>query len=265
MGIHHRGNEWLKLEGILVARSSLRIGAATDIYLTSPAQLQVIRINRGNREVPYVPGSSLKGVLRSLCEGIVRSTELKPTACYPYKESCGDKKKRELEAAIRENDFQKILAIIEGFCITCKMFGTLGFAGNLTFFDAYPHDKVRIEVREGVAISRVGGGVAHGPFSIEYISENSEFCFKVLARNLPNHCIGLLCTALNEVNNGRAFIGGMKSRGFGKCEILLNKKESSDGKIEKTESKDKQNMRAFTKDILEKYEKSWSKYVESQK
>lgn len=265
MTIHHLGNQWLSLEGILVAKSSLRIGAATKVYLTSPAQLQVIRMKIGDQQIPYVPGSSLKGVLRSLCEKIARSTKLTPVSCYPYRNSCGEKYKEELEKGVQKNDLGYVSETIDKFCITCKMFGTLGFAGNITLFDAHPHGRIQVGVREGVAISRVDGGVAHGPFVIEYVSEGSKFRFKALSKNLPDYCIGLLCTALNEINSGRAFVGGMKSRGFGKSEILLSEVRSSEGVTKKSKSRDEGDMRDFTKTIIDRYKTSWSKHVESQK
>jgi CRISPR-associated RAMP protein (TIGR02581 family) len=265
LSLLHLGDQQLSLEGILVTRSPFRIGTAADIYITSKAQLQVIRMKVGNREEPYIPGSSLKGVFRSLCEKIVRSTNIKPYSCFPYEDTCGKKYKRELEESVEKNDSKLTQETIGKFCITCKMFGTLGFAGNVTFFDAYPRGRVSLAIREGVAVSRLYGSVAHGPFAIEYVSEGCKFSFAASLANLPGYCLGLLCTALSEVNCGRAFIGGMKSRGFGKCEVLLSRAESNDGIVEKSRSDDERDMQDFTRMFIEKHQKSWMTYVEAQK
>jgi len=52
-------------EGYLVAESPLRIGVGRISPLGSAADLAVLRVNLNGKLVPYIPGSSLKGVFRS--------------------------------------------------------------------------------------------------------------------------------------------------------------------------------------------------------
>jgi CRISPR/Cas system CSM-associated protein Csm3 (group 7 of RAMP superfamily) len=53
--------------------SPLRIGSGREAPLGSQVDLAVLRIHRNGRDEPYIPGSSLKGVFRSVGEAMART------------------------------------------------------------------------------------------------------------------------------------------------------------------------------------------------
>ena len=65
----HRLDSRLRLFGRLVTKTGLHVGAAEGAGLDI-ADMPVIKDGRG---LPFIPGSSLKGVLRSTVESLVRA------------------------------------------------------------------------------------------------------------------------------------------------------------------------------------------------
>lgn len=167
-----------------------------------------VRVFRNGREEVYLPGSSLKGVLRSHAERIART--LKPeAACDPFAAiSCGrilDDKRPETPEAYRSA------------CLICKLFGCTWFAGRLATTDAYavgvPPEPVQ---RDGVGIDRFTGGAAHrAKFELEVITEGT-FVTTLHLRNFELWQLALLGFVLQDLADGLIRIGMGKSRGLGK-------------------------------------------------
>ena len=79
----------LTIDGYLVADSPLRVGTGRVSAITG-TELPVIRDAIGR---PFIPGSSLKGALRSHLESLVRGrapqdTEMNHFACDPTGDEC---------------------------------------------------------------------------------------------------------------------------------------------------------------------------------
>ena len=72
----------------------------------------------------------------------------------------------------------------------------------------------RTEERDGVAIDRVFGSVAVGPFQMEVVTQGA-FKTKIAIRNFTVAQLGLLALALRDLKLGRVGIGFGKSRGLG--------------------------------------------------
>jgi CRISPR-associated RAMP protein (TIGR02581 family) len=167
-----------------------------------------VRVFRNGREEVYLPGSSLKGVLRSHAERIART--LKPeAACDPFADtSCGrilDKKKPGSVEAYRDS------------CLICKIFGSTGFAGRLATADAYAIGKPPEPAqRDGVGIDRFTGGAAHGAkFELEVITEG-VFATTLHLRNFELWQLALVGFVLQDLADGLIRIGMGKSRGLGR-------------------------------------------------
>ncbi len=175
----------------------------------------------GRSDVPYLPGSSLKGVLRAHCERVVRTLdqgqEERPLACNPLdgRGSCSGK----LEG--RTLDGEKVHA---RSCFICQLFGNTSLAGHLRTADAYPVDvdEVRTEERNGVAIDRVYGSVAVGPFQLEVVTQG-EFATRLYLKNFTIAQLGLIGLALRDLKAGRIGVGFGKSRGLGAVTARLDK------------------------------------------
>ena len=139
-------------------------------------------------------------------------------ACDPLgKHSCGEriiqkKKKHDLESP----------EIYHDSCFICQFFGNTALAGRLRTSDAYPTGPVRTEQRDGVAIDRVYGAVAVGPFQYEIVSQGA-FQTQILIRNFTVAQLGLLGLALRDLQRGRVGVGFGKSRGLGQVTATFDR------------------------------------------
>lgn len=156
----------------------------------------VLLMERDAHGRPLVPGSSIKGVLRSRSEFILRSIGV---------EVCDDGSC--------------------GACPTCRIFGyTLpepdkdgrtGGRGLLAFHDA-PIDVVSEVARSHVAIDRVTGGARDSAlYSTQSVDIGSlDIRVEALA-DLPEWAPGLLWAALRDVDDGYVGFGSATTRGYG--------------------------------------------------
>jgi CRISPR/Cas system CSM-associated protein Csm3 (group 7 of RAMP superfamily) len=171
--------------------------------------MEFVRTWRDGERTVYLPGPSLKGVLRSHCERIVRTMN-ETASCNPVDE---DKSCVGLRGLEQKHDGPHVHS---RSCFICQMFGNTTLAGHVRTADAYPPDpdKIRTEERNGVAIDRVFGSVAHGPFQMEVLTEG-DFKTTLSIRNFTIAQLGLLALALRDVKLGRVGLGFGKSRGLG--------------------------------------------------
>ncbi len=158
---------------------------------------------------PYVPGSSLKGAIRSTCETVIRTFVDDPqdskVLCYedaPEEQTDCGKDDRPL-------------------CMICDTFGNTNRISKVSFDDAFMtnfgvfRDRV-VQHRTGVSLSRKTGAAKGGAlFSIEFVPRGAEFEFKILCTNILPAELRLLLLALELFNQGRFKLGGQKSRGMG--------------------------------------------------
>ena len=100
-------------------------------------------------------------------------------------------------------------------CAVCQLFGNQFEAAHLRIADTYPVEPPRVEGRTSVAIDRVYGSVAVGPFSYEAVTAG-RFQTRLAMRNFTLAQLGLLALALRDFADGRLALGFGKSRGFGR-------------------------------------------------
>jgi CRISPR-associated RAMP protein (TIGR02581 family) len=196
--------------------------------------MEFVRTWRDGEPVVYLPGPSLKGVLRAHCERIARTVEREGQrlACDPLhpKQSCSARLEKETLTGPKAH---------KKSCFICQIFGNTSLAGHLRPADAYPVDpgKVRVEERDGVAIDRVFGSVAVGPFQLEVVTEG-QFKTQIHIKNFSLAQLGLLALALRDLKLGRVRVGFGKSRGLGRVTLTFNRlvlrypmAEITDGKV----------------------------------
>jgi CRISPR-associated protein Csm3 len=222
-------------EGYLVNETPLRIGVGREPPLGSAVDLAVARVKLDGRAVPYIPGSSLKGVFRSVAVQLATLKGLKVCSGLS-RETCMDWERPELggETLLRWIQLElwegRSLEAIKGFheraCLLCKMFGAPSFTGHVEFRDAYPLGEggglleTPTGVRTGIAIDRRTGAVySHALYQVEYVEPGARFKFVVYTTNLPNYALGLLAKILKMVSDGWVKVGGFKTRGFGEVRI----------------------------------------------
>jgi len=190
------------------------------------------------RSTVYLPGSSLKGTVRSYCEKIARTVaegvqRRPPLSCNPLGNS--DDWHRPEYACGRWFDHQKSKEVTSAqkyrdSCSICRIFGNTALGSHLRFSDAYPVDPAHpddltafdaanaTEQRDGVALDRISGAVAVGPFTLEVVTKGAFFGDLVL-RNFQLWQVGLLAIALRDIARERVPIGFSKSRGLGRVHL----------------------------------------------
>jgi len=196
----------LIIEGSLEALTPLHIGSGRAELGEEAIDLPVLR---DPNDVPYVPGSSLKGKVRAEAERIAKS--LGYDVCTPPKveDMCGSKVRSE-----------------EDLCIVCKIFGTAGKyisrASKVRFRDAYPEGEVKTLTRVGIAMDRERGSVSPGAlYTVEGVPKGTRFRFEVVAENLTEEELKLFKAALKSVAD--SWLGGQTSRGFGKVRLVIDR------------------------------------------
>ena len=171
----------------------------------------------------YLPGSSLKGAVRSYCEKIGRTVKL--PVCNPLKQREKDDGTR-VGCGFRPELQVRGLTGIEIYpqlCPVCQIFGHTIMASHLWLADAYPTPETieavnDTEERDGVAIDRIAGAVAVGPFQLEVVTRGA-FEATLTLRNFQLWHIGLLAVALRDMADGRVPLGFAKSRGLGQVTL----------------------------------------------
>lgn len=162
----------------------------------------------------FLPGTSLKGVIRSHCERIARTlAQSGAGACAPHEKgdgplkACGERLKKQTDKASFYRDA----------CLACRLFGALGYGGRVSITDAYPveGEPVVTEVRDGVAIDRYTGGAARGAkFQFE-AATSGVFEGQITLENFETWQVGLLGAALRDLQDEHLPIGMGTSRGLG--------------------------------------------------
>ncbi|MBS7657679.1 MAG: CRISPR-associated RAMP protein Csx7 [Candidatus Bathyarchaeia archaeon] len=199
--------------------SPLRIGSGTAKLPTSPVDLQVATIFQNGIHKPYIPGSSLKGVLRSICENLASS--LKISDCF-MGEKCKRNFDERLKSSIELNLIDEAKKLLSNYCIICKTFGTASYKSHIYVSDAYAIREVSRGVKVGIAIDRRSGIAQRGAFySVEYVDPGFTFSGTIAFKNTPNYLMGMVMNALDLINMGYKRIGGFKTRGFGRMQVKI--------------------------------------------
>lgn len=194
---------------------------------TRPDMEFVRTVHRG-RETVYLPGSTLKGVIRAHCERLARTVQSDEVAgqlsegrlsCDPLHESLSCSQQWEGSKGDAQSE-----EIYRRSCFICRMFGNTRLAGRVRVTDAYPDepDGIRTEERNGVAIDRVFGSVAVGPFNYEVVTRGIFTC-RIQVRNFTIAQLGLLALALRDLEMRRIGIGFARSRGLGRVRARVAK------------------------------------------
>jgi CRISPR-associated RAMP protein (TIGR02581 family) len=196
-------------------KSPLFIKAGENNQLNpSAADNHYISIYKEGKKVPFIPGTSIKGVFRSSSETFVNSISSlnqgsKPCDCLVYSNSCGSNAKRERTA---EDIYRRS-------CSACKIYGSTALKSRIQFSDAYPIGEYKIGKRTNVAIDRIKGAAKAGAlYDMEYV-EYGKFKTKIKLQNFFNWQLALILEVIKDINDGFTTFGGLTSKGFGEVKI----------------------------------------------
>lgn len=216
-------------EGKLEMKTGLHLGGgkATLSYTVSP-------VVKTLDDLPYIPGSSFKGTLRSTIEKFVASLppELKLHTCglptgEHLDELCPTAHQDEIRRQRREAP-DKIVSIMqeacEQLCNTCQLFGSPFAAARITVNDLYLINDEwggTTQIRDGVAIDRDSETAKSGAkYDFEVVPSTTVFKLHIMIENATEQDLQLISIGLSEFVSGFGGIGGFRSRGLGAC--ILN-------------------------------------------
>ena len=222
----------------------------------------------GEKAEPFIPGSSIKGMIRAYSEKICRSLKDNPVpVCLPYVEPGKDKhnERNQVSCGLRFEKYKKAKKtlsstyIYKNSCAICRLFGSHSYIGRLATSDGYltQEPKPVFEIRDGVAIDRITGGAAKGAkYDLEVLTRGN-FSTSINIRNFERWQLGLIGLVLRDMNDGLVRLGFGKSRGLGrfKAEITsfklsyYNKEVSSFIGISKICNQEEINSYGFFKDL----------------
>ena len=205
---------------------------------TKPDMEFVETYHAGDRSV-YLPGSSLKGAIRSHCERIIRTiggeqpSDGNVWTCDPLSDD-----KRNLSCSKRldgENNKRKEqrLPVLTGAeihassCTACQLFGNSSIASRFGITDAYPElsTEIQMEERNGVAIDRIYGSAVRGAlFNFQVLTEG-KFTAKITLKNFTTAQLALIALAIRDFDEQRVSIGFAKSRGLGQISMKVKRVE----------------------------------------
>jgi CRISPR-associated RAMP protein (TIGR02581 family) len=219
----HRFKNRIALSAVLKAETALYIGAGQESFSPLAVQGCVLKDGKG---LPYIPGSSLKGVLRSFLESVTDSACERGACAKKLK----DKKKRQTKmyelAAKPENKgrngdelLAEYIASKAFSCIACRLFGSGVMAGKVKVADATlrtPGDWVGTDLRTSNAIDRDTHTTAHSAlFDTETIPSGTEFAFRVIAENLTAEEAQYFGELFGYFAQGGIAVGGRSRAGLG--------------------------------------------------
>lgn len=215
--MHGRLYNQLDLEIAIMPQTPMLIksGQKASIDPALP-DMQFVRTQRRTsngdiEEVVYIPGSSLRGVVRAHAERLLRTLD-DSYACYvEAKRFCLRRK------GLKENE-EDAPRLYRESCYACKLFGNTGIASRVQMSDLYPAIVPLSESRFGVAIDRITGAVEVGPFDLEVVTD-ARFEGRIVLRNFTIGQLGLLSAALLDIADGLVALGHAKSRGLGRVRI----------------------------------------------
>jgi len=186
----------------------------------------------------YIPGSSLKGALRSEAEKYVRTTygESPEYVCDIL-----DPKGENGELFRKDKLNEKYVP-----CLVCRIFGGPTVASHIKVFDAFSQ-KAITETRKCVSIDRITGGQHPGRlFDIEYVVPNSEFNLTIEIENIEimnnSDESKVIRYLLKKMIDEGIQIGARKSIGLGILKIKsfdATKYYLKDGELQKEVVKEK--------------------------
>ncbi|HHX50508.1 MAG TPA: hypothetical protein GX711_03605 [Clostridia bacterium] len=209
--------------------------------------MEPVQTYRNGRLEYYIPGSSLKGVLRSHFEKIARTLNPEPgTVCDPFSKvrmtggkngapvvskgyaevSCGNKFQLNKMGKYKEKSVEFMAEPIDptnehvykNSCPACRLFGSTFFAGRFNIGDGYlkPGSKPGVKRRDLVGIDRLTGGASSGAkFDLSAIGAGAEFETGIYLRNFECWQLGALFILLDDLKDGLIRLGSGVSRGFG--------------------------------------------------
>jgi CRISPR-associated RAMP protein (TIGR02581 family) len=213
----------LEITGILWTVTALRISAGRS---TEPigSDLPVIKDALGR---PFIPGSSLKGALRSRLESFLRG--IAPNLAEDPSELSSTGRISQVNALkeTANNDKNATEQILEQTDLVSRLFGAPWLASkfqirDLTVLPDYWFGQY--QERDGVAIDRDTETAADGKlYDYQVVPADTPFQFHAVVENAEEWELGLLMLGLHQLETEQIPLGGGRSRGLGVVKLRIDK------------------------------------------
>ncbi len=221
--------ERLKLKNKLRIIGTIEFDTAWHIGSGHEGQSSDMGVLLDAQNLPILPGSSIKGKLRSTCERLAPALNLK--ACLLDSTASGvgcasdvrwyRNYKREHQEAIKNGADVHLDWIDHNTCDICKVFGSTVQAARLWCSDGFLQDpfSAGIRVRDGVVLDRDSHTVVDGlKYDYEVVNAGTRFEVHFDAENLSVIEEALLGAALFDWSAGST-LGAATSRGLGQFHL----------------------------------------------
>lgn len=215
----------LWVRGTLTADTALRIGTGGAGGATE-LDLPVVKDLAG---LPYIPGSSLKGVLRSHVESLLRAWKPELACLCTSKPQTGSVKgcltQEQVSKLKQESKSAGELShrLIDESCWTCRLFGAPWLASKVLIRDLPVVSEAwfgHYLARQGVAIDRDTETAGEGLlYDFEAVPPGTRFHFEMVVENADLAEQGLIMLGVRELEKGRISLGGGRSRGLGRVTL----------------------------------------------
>ncbi len=205
-----------KLSVLLHTKSPLTIRSVQG-KLMDPTLLdmQCIKSRYHGEDTVVIPGSSLKGVLRSRYENIVNLFGGKCCDIFDHKSKCNGKINGKADKPYEEQGEY----VYRYVCPACKLFGSLNIASRIYMADAYPIKNCVMGERTGVGINRITGAAHKGALYDFEVVEDGTFQARITIKNYELYQMALLFHVLKDLDEGYVSIGAATTRGNGQMEV----------------------------------------------
>lgn len=245
-----RLDNFLELEVEYIAKSALAIHAGKETAFEA-TEAPVIKV--GGK--PVIPGSSIKGSLRSTLEAFLAGESI--SVCLPLSAIPNSVRKEDHEKYVKEIG-RKMPCTVDKPCPICQIFGTAagkqGLSGSTIFADAVPVSEVNLIERTHVALTRDTKSQAGGKLmTFQAVDAGAKFRGTIRVINSVEWQIGALLQAIETLQS--LGMGSKKTAGYGELTIKaieIRKKIHKNG-IWETQSADNYKeifLKAFTNALV---------------
>jgi CRISPR-associated protein Csm3 len=209
-----------KIRGIIQIKTGLHIGGGDDTMKIGGIDNQVIKDI--NTNLPYIPGSSLKGKMRSLLEWHLGLVGVTDGEVFSSK-YLDDVKFQNEEDRKKAETFLKLFGDKEGkYKITRISVGDCKLTDEM--ISKYNNKEIKLtEAKYENVIDRCNGTAKH-PRQTERVPAGVEFEFDIRIKVLPEdnkeEFIEMVKLGLSLVEDD--YLGGNGSRGYGRVKFIIS-------------------------------------------
>jgi CRISPR/Cas system CSM-associated protein Csm3 (group 7 of RAMP superfamily) len=208
----------IRLDLAITPRGPLLIRSGRQGADPTRPQLEYVRTRVDGEPSVYIPGSSLKGVMRAHAERLMRSEGLAITDTFL----------KDAHQAFRQKD--PGVVTYANSCPLGRTFGNLHVKGHVSVSDHLPGvhsspgsaDRRKqlqrandLEERNGVGIDRLLGSASGGALFDKELVVEGRFDGRILLRNVQLYQLGLVLLVLRDLDEGYVQLGSGTTRGHG--------------------------------------------------